>query len=85
MPSEVQVSEDNIVYALQVLDAIGEGFDRVASKPELLNKFSAELMKSFPDILDALLMIVRPDCRLVVMDLGRKSINMVNQCRKTQK
>jgi hypothetical protein len=80
-----KLSEEDIVYALKVLDAVGEGFDHVAAQPELLNQFSKELMKNFPNVLDALLAIVRPDCRPVVLDLGKKMVNMVKQCHRKHK
>jgi len=85
MSQKTELSEDEIVYALKVLDAIGEGADRVAAQPELLQQFARELLKNFPSLLDALLTIVRPDCRPVVFDLGKRMINMVKECQRKRK
>jgi len=79
------VSEADLIYAVNVLDAVGESFDRLAAQPKLAPQLSIELMRNSPEIFDALLAICQPKFRIVLYDLGRKAINAVKQCQPKQK
>lgn len=74
------VTEDDLVHACKVLDALGEAFDRVAAQPDLGPQLALELAQKSPEILDALLAITQPDCRPVLYDLGKKAMNVVKLC-----
>jgi len=78
---QVTVSEDDLIHACKVLDAVGESFDRVAAQPELAPQLSIELMRNSGEIFDALLAICQPKFRIVLYDLGRKAINAVKMCQ----
>lgn len=82
---QVIVSNEDLIYAVNVLDALGEGFDRLAAQPKHAPQLAMELMKNGPEIFDALLAICQPKFRIVLYDLGRKAINAVKQCQQKQK
>ena len=74
------VSEEDVLYACRVLDALAEAFDRIAAEPKLGPQFTLELVEKAPEILDALLAITREDCRVVLFDLGKSAMNLVKAC-----
>lgn len=82
---QITVSEDDLIHACKVLDAVGEGFDRLAAQPKHAPQFAIELMKNGPDIFDALLAICKPEYRIILYDLGRKAINAVKACQPKRK
>ncbi|GAG69928.1 unnamed protein product, partial [marine sediment metagenome] len=71
----------DLIYAVNVLDAVGEGLDRLAAQSKLAPQLAIELMKNSPDIFDSLLAICQPEFRIVLYDLGRKAINAVKMCQ----
>ena len=82
---QLAATEEDLIYACQVLDAVGEGFDRLAAQPKLAPQIAFELMKNGSEIFDALLAICQPEFRIILYDLGRKAINAVKACQPKQK
>lgn len=82
---QVIVSNEDLIYAVTVLDAIGESFDRIAAQPLHAPQLAIELLQNSADIFDALLAITQPEFRIVIYDLGRKAINAVKMCQPKQK
>jgi len=78
---QIIVSEDDLIYACKILDAVGESFDRLAAQPKLAPQLAIELIQNSPDIFDSLLAICQPEFRIVLYDLGRKAINAVKMCQ----
>ncbi|MEM2946557.1 MAG: hypothetical protein QXI87_09495 [Thermoproteota archaeon] len=79
------VTEQDIIYAVKVLDAVGEAMDRASAKPELIPQLTLELMQKTPEILDALLAVTMKECQPVIYDLARSTINLVRSFWKIQK
>ncbi len=78
---QTTVTEADLIYAVNVLDAIGESLDRLAAQPKLAPQLSMELLQNSGPIFDALLAICQPKFRIVLYDLGRKAINVVRECQ----
>ncbi len=75
------ITEADLIYAVNILDAVGEGFDRLTAQPKLAPQISMELLQNSGEIFDALLAICQPKFRIVLYDLGRKAINAVKTCQ----
>lgn len=78
--ASLAISDADITYALKILDAFAEAFDRVAAKPALAPQLIQELAENSSLIFDALLAVTRDDCRPVVFDLGKSVLNLVRVC-----
>ena len=82
---QIIASEEDLIYACKVLDAVGESFDRLAAQPTLAPQLAFELMKNSVEIFDALLAVCQPEFRIIIYDLGRKALNAVKECQPKQK
>jgi len=82
---QLAANEEDLIYACQTLDAVGESFDRLAAQPKLAPQLALELIQNSPEIFDALLAVCQPEFRIILYDLGRKAINAVKMCQQKQK
>ena len=83
-PSLAQASEEELLWACKALDAVAEALDRVAAQPKLAPKLAVELLKKTPTILEALLLITVPECRVVLYDLSKSALNLVRALAKEE-
>ena len=74
-----KVSEQDLIYARQVLDVVGSWFDCLAEQPELAPQVTIELMKNYEAIFDSLLAITQPKFRVIIYDLGTKALTAMKQ------
>jgi len=77
IPLTTPATEEELIWACKVLDTISEAIDRAAAKPELIPRLSIELIQKMPTMLDALLTITQPDCRVVVWDTATSVRKMI--------
>jgi len=83
-PSLAQASEEELLWACKTLDAVAEALDRVAAQPKLAPKLVVELLQKAPTIIEAMLLITIPECRVVLYDLSRKALNLVRILAKEE-
>ena len=74
-----KVSEQDLIYARQVLNVVGSWLDAITTDPELAPQIALELMENFESIFDALLAITEPKFRVIIYDLGRKVLTALKQ------
>ena len=83
-PSLAQASEEELLWACKTLDAVAEALDRVAAQPKLAPKLAVELLKKTPTIIEAMLLITVPECRVVLYDLSKSALNLVRALAKEE-
>ena len=77
MMSNQKSQESDIDYAYRVIDAVAEAMDRVEVNPELASVFIVDLLKTMPELVDALMGITIPEHRQKMAVLVGSSARML--------
>jgi len=83
MMSNQKSQESDIDYAYRVIDAVAEAMDRVEVNPELASVFIVDLLKTMPELVDALMGITMPEHRQKMAVLVGSSSRMLASWAKT--
>ncbi len=72
-----KLKEQQVDYAYQVIQALIEGIDKTAAKPEKLEQLKKELVENLPEIFEAVMTITQPEHRHLIYELFKSITNLI--------
>jgi len=87
--ADIEITEDDILYAYQVLDAFKQALDHVAVNPDKMEQLQLEFIKKMPNLFEALMILMPLEHRGIIFEMfqstGRLSRSWMKKWAKERK